>query len=155
MLFVSKEKHFYDKKIEISKQWSVYRTALCALLYFKPFDLSNFCAEHFFFSFAHDTFADHIMTTFLVRCTQIKFHCEHFHVLKRHTERHAEALVTQCHHWLRKKEKRKSKSLELQERGTALKNKGDRWQYIKFYANEKKNQLIKIDYSCFVNVFLN
>lgn len=66
-----------------------------------------------------------------------------------------------CHRMssLTVKEKRKAKGFGLQERGTALKNKGDRWQYIKFYANEKKerkeNQLIKIDYSCFVNVFLN
>lgn len=56
---------------------------------------------------------------------------------------------------IEREKKKKKKSFELQERGTALKNKGDRWQYIKFYANEKKNQLIKIDYSCFVNVFLN
>lgn len=53
------------------------------------------------------------------------------------------------------KSKGGEKSFELQERGTALKNKGDRWQYINFMRMKKKNQLIKIDYSCFVNVFLN
>lgn len=32
----------------------------------------------------------------------------------------------------------KKKSFELQERGTALKNKGDRWQYINFMRMKKK-----------------
>lgn len=57
--------------------------------------------------------------------------------------------------WYRKGEKNKKQSFKLQERGTALKNKGDRCQYINFMRMKKKNQLIKIDYCCFVNVFLN
>lgn len=49
---------------------------------------------------------------------------------------------------------RGKKRLKLQESSTALKNKEDRWQYIKLYAIGG-GQLIKIDYSCFVKVFLN
>ena len=42
----------------------------------------------------------------------------------------------------KKKKKKKSKAcLRLQESSTALKNKGDRWQYIKFYAIEKKKKI--------------
>lgn len=58
------------------------------------------------------------------------------------TDKHMDLLVTESFTGAEKKER---KSFELQERGTALKNKRDRWQYVKFYANGKKNQLIKID----------
>jgi len=51
-----------------------------------------------------------------------------------HTKKHclSQNVIIDC------KRKKKKKSFELQERGTALKNKGDRWQYITFHANEKK-----------------
>lgn len=85
-----------------------------------------------------------------------RFHCSKFHgkCFCVCTDGLTELLVTECHHWLLQKGGGEQ-SFKLQERGTALKNKGDRCQYINFMRMKKKNQLIKIDYCCFVNVFLN
>lgn len=71
--------------------------------------------------------------------TSLKFHCEHpcYICICRTTWSYlSQDAIIDCN---RKGGKKKKKSFELQERGTALKNKGDRCQYINFMRMKKIN----------------